>query len=296
MFESHFGFSSSPFALNPDPAFFFASKGHARALAYLKYGVFQREGFIVVTGEIGSGKTTLVRALLENLNADEVVAAQVRNTQLDSAELLHAICTAFGVAVAGPTKAHMLAALEGFFTALAASGKRALLIVDEAQNLGLREIEELRMLSNFQLGSHALLQSFLIGQPELRVLLRSNALEQLSQRIIASCHLGPLGPDETRAYIEHRLVHVGWAGRPAIDADAFARIHAHTGGIPRKINLLCSRLLLAAWLGDDGKIDAAAVELAAEDMHSEAFGSAPDPSSASDGTAAEASVGQKKSS
>src|SRR5579862_4000062 len=112
MFESHFGFSSSPFALNPDPGFFFASKGHSRALAYLKYGVFQREGFIVVTGEIGSGKTTLVRTLLEGLDSDEVVAAQVRNTQLDSSELLFSICVAFGVPVSGSSKAHMLAALE----------------------------------------------------------------------------------------------------------------------------------------------------------------------------------------
>lgn len=282
MFESHFGFSSSPFALNPDPAFFFASKGHARALAYLKYGVFQREGFIVVTGEIGSGKTTLVRALLDALDADLVVAAQVRNTQLDSTELLHSICVAFGVPVAGPTKAHMLAGLEAFFTALAVAGKRALLIVDEAQNLGLRELEELRMLSNFQFGSHALLQSFLIGQPELRQLLRSSALEQLCQRIIAACHLGPLGAEETRSYIEHRLLHVGWAGRPEFDADAFDRIHAQTGGIPRRINLLCSRLLLAAWLGDSARIDIAAVELAAEDMHTEAFGSAQEPSSTVD--------------
>ena len=295
MFESHFGFSSSPFALNPDPAFFFASKGHARAFAYLKYGVFQREGFIVVTGEIGSGKTTLVRALLESLNVDEVVAAQVRNTQLDSAELLHAICTAFGVAVAGPSKAHMLAALEAFFTALAASGRRALLIIDEAQNLGLREIEELRMLSNFQLGSHALLQSFLVGQPELRQMLRSSALEQLCQRIIASCHLGPLSPEETRGYIEHRLAHVGWIGRPAISTDAFARIHGHTGGIPRRINLMCSRLLLAAWLGDASEIDDAAVELAAQDMHAEAFGTAPEPSSGADVVPVDASVAQKKS-
>jgi putative secretion ATPase (PEP-CTERM system associated) len=295
MFESHFGLSGSPFALNPDPAFFFASKGHARALAYLKYGVFQREGFIVVTGEIGSGKTTLVRALLESLKADDVVAAQVRNTQLDSTELLHAICTAFGVAVAGPSKAHMLAALEAYFTALAAAGKRALLIVDEAQNLGPRELEELRMLSNFQLDSHALLQSFLVGQPELRRMLRSSALEQLCQRIIASCHLGPLSPEETHAYIEHRLAHVGWTGRPVISADAYGRVHVHTGGIPRRINLLCSRLLLAAWLGDASEIDAAAVELAAEDMHAEAFGTAPEPPSAADRASSDASVVQKKS-
>jgi len=294
MFESHFGFSSSPFALNPDPAFFFASKGHARALAYLKYGVFQREGFIVVTGEIGSGKTTLVRALLESLDPDAVVAAQVRNTQLDSTELLHAICIAFGVAVPGPTKAHMLAALEAYFTALAAGGKRALLIVDEAQNLGPKELEELRMLSNFQLDSHALLQSFLIGQPELRQMLRSSALEQLCQRIIAACHLGPLGVEETRAYIEHRLLHVGWTGRPAIAADAYARIHAYSGGVPRRINLLCSRLLLAAWLADATTIDHDAVELAAEDMHSEAFGNVPETNSSAAPIASDAPAAQKK--
>ncbi len=293
MFESHFGLSASPFALNPDPAFFFASKGHARALAYLKYGVYQREGFIVVTGEIGSGKTTLVRALLDGLDADLVVAAQVRNTQLDSTELLHAICVAFGVPVAGPTKAHMLGALEAFFTALAAAGKRALLIVDEAQNLGLRELEELRMLSNFQFGSHALLQSFLIGQPELRQLLRSSALEQLCQRIIAACHLGPLGLEETRAYIEHRLRHVGWAGRPAFETDSFGLIQTCTGGIPRRINLLCSRLLLAAWLGDADRIDLAAVELAAADMHSEAFGTPPEPSPVADPVPPDAAVAQK---
>jgi putative secretion ATPase (PEP-CTERM system associated) len=272
MFESHFGFTTSPFALNPDPGFFFASKGHARALAYLKYGVFQREGFIVVTGEIGSGKTTLVRTLLAGMNADDIVSAQVRNTQLDSSELLLAICTAFGVPVPGPSKAHMLGALEAYLTSLAAMGKRALLIVDEAQNLGPRELEELRMLSNFQLDSHALLQSFLVGQPELRHMLRSSALEQMSQRIIASCHLGPLSPEETRAYIEHRLAHVGWNGSPRVHDEVFQRVHAHTGGIPRRINLLCTRLLLAAWLADAKELDAQTVELAAADMQVEAFG------------------------
>lgn len=272
MFESHFGFSSSPFALNPDPGFFFASKGHARALAYLKYGVYQREGFIVVTGEIGSGKTMLVRTLLEGLKSEDVVAAQVRNTQLDSRELLHAICTAFGVPVEGATKAHMLGALEAFFVALAASGRRALLIVDEAQNLGQREIEELRMLSNFQFGQQALLQSFLVGQPELRNMLHSSAMEQLCQRIIAACHLGPLSPGETKAYIEHRLRHVGWAGKPSISDAAHDRIRAHTAGIPRRINLTCTRLLLGAWIAEANAIDAAAVEQVAAEIRAESFG------------------------
>ena len=269
MFESHFGFSAAPFQLSPDPSFYFESRGHGQALSYLKYGVYQREGFIVVTGEIGSGKTTLVQTLLEGLDSRTVVAAQVVNTQLDADDLLHAICTAFGVPVPGPSKAQMLATLEAFFTALAAGGRRALLVVDEAQNLGLKEIEELRMLSNFQLGHQALLQSFLVGQPELRLMLRSSAMEQLRQRVIASCHLGPLSAAETRAYVEHRLRRVGWDAFPAIADAAFAGIHSFSGGIPRRINLLCTRVLLAGWLAGTERIVAvdvanAAAELAAE--------------------------------
>ena len=272
MFESQYGFRAPPFQLSPDPSFYFASKGHGQALSYLKYGVYQKEGFIVVTGEIGSGKTTLVRTLLEGLDPREVVAAQVVNTQLDSSELLHAICTAFGVPVAGGSKAGMLGTLEAFFSALAASGRRALLIIDEAQNLGLKEVEELRMLSNFQLGQHALLQSFLVGQPELRQMLRSSAMEQLRQRVIASCHLGPLTLDETRAYIEHRLRHVGWNGTPAIADAGFAGIHAHTGGIPRRINVLCGRVFLACALGDRASIDAQDVADAAAELEFELVG------------------------
>lgn len=269
MFESHFGFSAPPFQLSPDPSFYFESRGHGQALSYLKYGVYQREGFIVVTGEIGSGKTTLVKALLEGLDPNEVVAAQVVNTQLDANELLYSICTAFGVPVQGPSKAQMLATLEAFFTALAVGGRRALLIVDEAQNLGLKEIEELRMLSNFQLGHHALLQSFLVGQPELRLMLRSSAMEQLRQRVIASCHLGPLVASETRAYVEHRLRHVGWKAFPTIADDAFTAIHAFSGGVPRRINLLCTRVLLACWLADAREISVADVERAGAELGAE---------------------------
>ena len=248
MFDSHFGFSAPPFQLSPDPSFYFESSGHGRALAYLKYGVYQREGFIAVTGEIGSGKTTLVRRLLEGVDAREVVAAQVVSTQLDSYELLRAICNAFGVPVPGTSKAAVLATLEAFFAALAAGGRRALLVIDEAQNLGLKEVEELRMLSNFQVGGQGLVQSFLVGQPELRLMLRSSSMEQLRQRVIASCHLGPLSAAETKAYVEHRLRHVGWQEFPSFHEDAFAKIHGSTGGIPRRINLLCTRALLACWL------------------------------------------------
>jgi general secretion pathway protein A len=269
MYESHFGLSGPPFQLNPDPAFYFDSRGHSNALAYLKFGVHQGEGFIIVTGEIGAGKTTLVRTLLEGLDADKVVAAQVVSTQLESGDLLRAILTAYGVPTAGASKAHLIASLEGFLTALAAKGRRALLIVDEAQNLKHEAVEELRMLSNFQLGNHALLQSFLIGQPELRTLLQSKSMEQLRQRVIASCHLGPLDQAETRAYIEHRLHRVGWKDSPSFTDDAFDAIHRWTGGVPRRINRLCNRLFLAAFLSGKDAISAETVDQTAGELRSE---------------------------
>jgi general secretion pathway protein A len=269
MYESHFGLSGSPFQLNPDPAFYFDSRGHSNALAYLKFGAHQGEGFIVVTGEIGAGKTTLVRTLLEGLNPEQVVAAQVVSTQLESGELLQAILMSFGIASASNSKAHLIGSLEAFLTSLAAKGRRALLIIDEAQNLKHEAVEELRMLSNFQLGKYGLLQSFLVGQPELRQLLQSKSMEQLRQRVIASCHLGPLAPAETQGYIEHRLRLVGWANRPQFAPEAFERIHAWTGGVPRKINRLCNRLLLGAFLSNEEKISALLVDRTAGELKSE---------------------------
>ena len=271
MFESHFGLTAPPFQLSPDPSFYFESRGHGRALSYLKYGVYQSEGFIVVTGEVGSGKTTLVQTLLEGLDEREIVSAQVVNTQLDSGDLLQAICTAFGLQPV-PSKAQSLALLESLFTRLAAGRRRALLVVDEAQNLGIDGIEELRMLSNFQLRHRALLQSFLVGQPELRQMLQSKSMEQLRQRVIASCHLGPLSDDETRAYIEHRLRRVGWHSVPQFADDAFAEIHRRSAGIPRRINVLCTRILLAAWLTGASKIDQPDVVSAATELDAELGG------------------------
>jgi putative secretion ATPase (PEP-CTERM system associated) len=269
MYESHFGFSGPPFQLNPDPAFYFDSRGHANALAYLRFGVHQGEGFIVVTGDIGAGKTTLVKTLLAGLNADQVVAAQIVSTQLEAGDLLHSIITAFGIVPSGQSKAHLIATIEAFLTALATTGRRALLIVDEAQNLNQQAIEEMRMLSNFMLGSHALLQSFLVGQPDLRRLLGSPAMEQFRQRVIASCHLGPLEPPETRAYIEHRLRRVGWQDAPHFNDDSFNEIHRWSGGVPRRVNLLCNRLLLATYLGNGHEITRAHVEQVARELRAE---------------------------
>ncbi len=272
MYESHFGLTGSPFQLNPDPAFFYDSRGHSHALSYLKFGAHQGEGFIVVTGEIGAGKTTIVRALLEELDTSNVVAAQIVSTQLAAGELLRAILIAFGVPMAGDSKAHLISTLEAYLTSLAVQGKRALLIVDEAQNLGRESIEELRMLSNFQIGTHSLLQSFLVGQPELRNLLKSKAMEQLRQRVTASCHLTPLDCDDTRKYIEHRLHHVGWAGNPEFSVAAYEKIHAWTAGVPRRINRLCNRLLLAAYLQERNGITEAMVVDTAGELRSEIGG------------------------
>lgn len=250
MFEPFFHLSAQPFQLSPDPTFFYGSRGHKRAYSYLQYGLYQGEGFIVLTGEVGAGKTTLIRNLLKDLDADRTVAAQLVSTQLDADSILRAVATAFGLAVREQSKARVLAELEAFFVSLVPKNKRALLVVDEAQNLAPDAVEELRMLSNFQIQNRTLLQSFLVGQPELRSLMRSAGMQQLRQRVLAAYHLGPLDADETRAYIEHRLKQVGWKNDPSFEEDAFAAIHTYTDGVPRRINTLCTRALLNAFLAD----------------------------------------------
>ncbi|HRP94693.1 MAG TPA: XrtA-associated ATPase [Rhodocyclaceae bacterium] len=269
MYESFFKFRAKPFQLNPDPAFYFGSRGHRRAMAYLEYGLHQNEGFIVVTGEVGAGKTTLLRNLIEHLDPAKVVAANLVSTQVDENDILRMVAAAFGVPSRSLDKAGLLLALETFFVSLAASGKRALLIVDEAQNLSQQAVEELRMLSNFQLQDHALLQSFLVGQPEFRDMMQGTQLQQLRQRVIASYHLGPMDCEETRSYIEHRLGHVGWQNDPAFDDDAFGVIYGFTGGVPRRINSLCDRLLLAAFLSDRHRVREADVQEVVAELRQE---------------------------
>lgn len=248
MYEAFYGLKAKPFQLNPDPRFFFRSKGHRRAMSYLEYGLSQGEGFIVITGEIGAGKTTLVRGLFKKLENENVVAAQLVSTQLDADDMLRMVCSAFGLAQEGLNKAALLKKLETFLIACSNQGKRALLVVDEAQNLTPRAVEELRMLSNYQTSEKSLLQSFLLGQPEFRQVLQSAEMQQLRQRIIASYHLGPMDVTDTAAYIEHRLTTVGWEGRPQFDESAYQRIFEFTSGIPRKINTLCDRLMLYGFL------------------------------------------------
>jgi len=269
MYESFYGLTGKPFQLNPDPTFFFGSRGHKRAFAYLQYGLYQSEGFIVITGEIGAGKTTIVRSLMEQLDRAKVVAAQLVSTQLDADDILRSVGAAFGIPVKSVDKAVLLVSLEAFLCQLAMDKKRALLIVDEAQNLTPQAIEELRMLSNFQLGDQGLMQSFLVGQPELRSMLQKPSMQQLRQRVTASYHLGPLDAGETKAYIEHRLHHVGWKDDPRFTPGTFEQIHALTGGIPRRINMLCNRLLLAGFLGEKHVLDMPDVQAIAREIREE---------------------------
>ena len=282
MYEAFYGLTGKPFQLNPDPSFYFGSKQHRRAKAYLEYGVQRNEGFIVITGEVGAGKTTIVRGLLESLDTSAVVAANLVSTQLDAEDTLRMVGAAFGVGVKDISKSDLLMSLEAFLVTQISQGKRCLLIVDEAQNLTPRAVEELRMLSNFQFGKQALLQTFLVGQPEFREILQNPNMQQLRQRVTATCHIGPMDKDETRGYMEHRLKCVGSRGRPSFDAEAYEAIHRASGGIPRRINSVCDRLLLLGFLGEKESITADDVNEVVSEMHEESGGSSyPQPSLAS---------------
>ena len=250
MYEAFYGLASKPFQLNPDPNFFFGSKQHRRAKAYLEYGVSRNEGFIVITGEIGAGKTTVLRSLIEGLHGSNVITGHLVTTQLGAEDTLRMVGAAFGFRVKDVPKSELLITLEAFLISQTSKGKRCLLIVDEAQNLTAKAVEELRMLSNFQFGNQALLQSFLIGQPEFREILQRPEMEQFRQRVAATCHIGPLDADETQRYIEHRLKCAGATDKPTFEPAAFDAIYRATSGIPRRVNSVCDRLLLLGFLGN----------------------------------------------
>ncbi|NVD96940.1 XrtA/PEP-CTERM system-associated ATPase [Massilia sp. BJB1822] len=270
MYESYYGLSDKPFRLRPDPHFFFGSKGHKRAMAYLEYGLSQGEGFIVITGEVGAGKTTLVRNLFNQIETDRIVAAHIVNTHLDSDDTLRSVVAGFGLPYEdAASKTVLLARLEAFLRTSEQQGKRALLVVDEAQNLTPRVVEELRMLSNFQTDDKSLLQTFLLGQPEFRTTLHSPGMQQLRQRVIATYHLGPMDEHETQAYIEHRLLTVGWKGDPSFTPAAHAAIYEFTGGIPRKTNHLCDRMLLMGFLEEMHAFTDADVDTVIRDIQQE---------------------------
>ena len=271
MYEHFYGLEGRPFQLTPDPQFYFESATHKKAMSYLGYGLNQGEGFIVITGEVGSGKSTLVAHLMERIDPEELTVAHVVTSALDGEELVHVVAQSFGLSVDGHDKAGALGAIEQFLQEEAREGKRCLLVVDECQNLDLTALEELRMLSNFQLGSHPLLQSLLLGQPEFRRTVAHHPdLEQLRQRIIASHHLEALDEHEVEDYIVHRMDHVGWDGNPAMTHDLIPGLMRVTQGIPRRVNQVMNRLLLLGAIEESNELTPAMLDAVVEEMTGDA--------------------------
>jgi len=280
MYDQYYSFSGRPFQLTPDPEFYFESASHKKAMSYLGYGMNQGEGFIVITGEVGAGKSTLVAHLMGRIDPQALTVAQVVTTALDGEELIHVIAQAFGLEVEGRDKASALGAIESLLQDEARAGRRCLLVVDECQNLDFTALEELRMLSNFQLGAHPLLQSLLLGQPEFRRTLAHHPdLEQLRQRIIASHHLEALDADEVEDYIHHRLTHVGWDGRPLFEDGLLSALYGATDGIPRRVNQVMNRLLLLGAIEEQDAIGIPMLEAVMTEMNADqSRGSSTEPS------------------
>ncbi len=254
MYLSFFSLHQKPFELLPNPDFLFLSDVHKKALTFLEYGLMEHTGFILFTGEVGTGKTTTIRRLLHKVSSDMTIAT-VFNTQVDSAQLLRMINDDFGLTSSTNDKAELLRQLNDFLIEEYAAGRRCVLIIDEAQNLGLEQLEEIRLLSNLETAHAKLLQIILVGQPELREKLGSAELIQLRQRILVHCHLSPLNAENIASYIYHRLEQSG--NRNALDwhEGTIELVHKATRGVPRLINILCDYILLDAFTKNQKFID-----------------------------------------
>jgi len=269
MYDKYYGLSALPFRLIPDAQFFFESTVHRQAMAYLSYGLSHAGGFIVITGEIGAGKTILVDHLLSTVDYKKFVIGRIVTTRLAQDDFLYLIASGFGIARESLAKGALLQNIIGFIIEMQRSGRRPILILDEAQNLNFEALEELRMLSNVVLDKDFALQTLLLSQPQFRSTLGNPSLEQLRQRVTAAYHLGPLNEVETRAYIEHRLQQADWKGDPSLSADCFSALYLHSGGLPRRINSLCSRLLLHGFLEELHTLTGGAVHKVAKDLRDE---------------------------
>lgn len=243
MFRKFYGLRDKPFDIIPNPGVLYQSDKHSQALTYLQYGFTENIGFVLFTGEIGTGKTTLLKYLLTQLTA-EVEVAVVFNTNVDAQELLRLILIEFEIEGVSQDKSHNLDLLNNHLIDVFRQGRRCLLIIDEAQNLSAETLEEVRLLSNLQTDTQPLLQIILAGQPELRDIIKSPGLEQLAQRVAINYHLGPLSRAELSEYIEYRLTHAGALNAALFEADAIDLLHEHTGGIPRSVNVFCNAALV----------------------------------------------------
>lgn len=277
MYEEYFGFTEKPFSLTPDPKYLYKSASHASAFELLQYAIRRREGFVVITGDIGTGKTTLCRAVLEQVDR-KTFTALVLNPFLAEDDLLRLVLQEFGVVsreeikrghLAGVSKSELIETLNEFLLSLQALGAQAVLIVDEAQNLPLQVLEQIRILSNLETEKEKLLQIVLVGQSNLKELLRRPQLRQLDQRVSIRYDLKPLSREETASYVQHRLSVAGGGAAVTLAPKALARVHRYTAGIPRLINLLCDRALLSAYSAHTNRIVPAFVDRAAETLEME---------------------------
>ena len=272
MYELHFGFQENPFNLTPDPRYLYLSEHHREALNHIVYGINERKGFAVITGDIGTGKTTLSRFLMSSLDTS-VETALIFNPALSDIELLETIIQEFGISMDGVerTRKNFIDALNAFLLKNHAEGKNAVLLIDEAQNLSHHVLEQIRMLSNLETDREKLIQIILIGQPELRDLMALPSLQQLNERITVRYHLSPLCRNDINRYVNHRLNSAGEHNRVTFSRPAYRLIYHYSRGIPRRINAICDRALLVAYTKNRSRINWSAVREAANDLGSGYF-------------------------
>lgn len=266
MYLEYFGMQEHPFRLTPDSEFLFMSSAHTRAKTYMDYSVWNREGFVVITGEIGCGKTTLIQKLLSELNDENILVAKIFQTQLDDVEFLQAVLVEFGLNPFNAKKVELMDMLNTFLIENFHKDRQAILIVDEAHNLTTKALEEIRMLSGLETNKQKILHVILVGQPQLNEMLDAPEMEQLTQRVRLRFHLKPLSEADTAEYILHRLRVAGLQRKDLFEVSTTPMIYEYTGGVPRLINTLCDTALTCAYADNLQKVTKAVVGIAADEL------------------------------